>query len=448
MMALAAPAEPFFFSLPSTLARFSGFFYQCFLIPLALSLILLSLAAEKRSPGRIALQVLLTCLAASALYFLCARGVGGEFTSIGTVSHFLLLAVVVLYAGYLCPMQDHVKIIMAAAIVTNINFAQSISAQVLMPIMPMPVSNLVQFCLMGASLSLVFFFRPSRADGRIPTAYWLSMLLIAVLSTACLYTIRILGGQTPYLSRGTYLTLSVVLCAFFIVNLLIYYLYYTLVREHRASADIKAMQAKLQQDLEFYRRSEALTREYKSLRHELKNHISLMDTLLREEQYDQLRQYFAEYSGKITPALAEFRCDNPVVTSVISHQMNTALAAGVTLDVIAAVPEELGIADDDLCSLLSNMIDNGVEGCLRAGKNLVKATLHTDKGCLFVTVTNPADEAALRENPALNSTKENADSHGFGIPIIRSIAEKYDGIVSLHFEDGWFTADAMLYMEA
>ena len=51
----------------------------------------------------------------------------------------------------------------------------------------------------------------------------------------------------------------------------------------------------------------------------------------------------------------------------------------------------------------------------------------------------------LKENPALRSTKENP-SHGFGIPIIRQIAEKYDGFVSFHVEDGWFTADAMLYM--
>ena len=273
------------------------------------------------------------------------------------------------------------------------------------------------------------------------------MLVIAALSTACLYTIRVLGGRSLYIVWSGHVATSVVLCAFYLVNLLIYYLYYTLVREHRARASMAAMQAKLAQDLEFYRRSETLTREYHSLRHELKNHIALMDTLLREKRYDELERYFADYAGKITPRLAEFRCPNPLVTSVIAHQMNTALAAGVTLDVIAAVPERLGIADDDLCSLLSNMLDNGVEGCLRAGKSLVKATLHTDKGCLFVTVTNPADEASLRENPDLASTKANPAGHGFGIPILRSIVEKYDGVITFRVEDGWFTADAMLYLE-
>ena len=441
------PAEPPVFTIGSALSRFDGFFYQCFLIPLLLALILLALASERRAAARDAARIAGTAVLSTVLYCLCAAAVKGNFTEIGTVSHFLLLAILILYAAFFCPMPGHAKVVMTAAIVANINFAQSISTQLLMPVLPIHASNAVQFLILAVSLAVIWGFRP-RAGEEVPAAYWISMLVIAALSTACLYTIRILGGRSLYIVWSGYLTTSVVLCAFYLVNLLIYYLYFTLVREHRARASMAAMQAKLEQDLEFYRRSETLTEEYHALRHELKNHMSLMESLLREEKYDELREYFAEYAGKITPRLAEFRCPNPLITSVITHQMNAALAAGVTLDVIAAVPETLGIADDDLCSLLSNMLDNSVEGCLRAGKNLVKATLHTDKGCLFVTVTNPADEAALRENPDLHTTKDNAESHGFGIPILRSIAAKYDGIVSFRVEDGWFTADAMLYMEA
>ena len=314
-----------------------------------------------------------------------------------------------------------------------------------MPVLPLWASNALQLAILVGSLALTLLFRPS-GNERIPAAYWCTMLLIAVLSAACLYAVRVLG-HTYVLPVGNDPALCIVLSAFFIVTLLIYYLYHVLVREHRAASEMAAMQAKLEQDLAFYRRSETLTREYLGLRHELKNHISVMDGLLREERYDALRRYFADYAGRTAPILEEFHCPNRLVSSVISHQMNTARAAGVTLDVIAAVPEKLGVKDDDLCSLLSNMLDNGVEGCLRTGASDVRATLHTDKNCLFITVTNPADEDVLRDNPALSTTKDNPAAHGFGIPIMRAIAEKYDGIVSFSAENGWFTADAMLYME-
>lgn len=443
---MMSPAEPLVYSFLSTIGRFSGFFYQCYLIPLLLGVLVLSLGRKNASPGSIALRTLLTTLIGAALYFSTAPLFSG-FVQLGTVSHLLLMGLIVLYSVFFSPLPIHERIVVTAAVIANINWAQSISTQILMPLVPINLSNLIQLILLLLSLVMVVVFRPSRA-GHIPTAYWLSMLLIAGLSTACLYAIRILGGQhLMFYSYGTYFTLTIVLASFYVVNLLVYYLYHVLVKEHKAASDMSTMQAKLEQDLAFYKRSETLTQEYRSLRHELKNHFSVMESLLRDERYDQLRQYFEDYAGKTTPQLEEFCCPNALVSSVISHQMNTARAAGVHLDVIAAVPRELGIADDDLCSLLSNMLDNGVEACLRAGQNCVKATLHTDKNCLFVTVTNPVTEDVLKTNPDLRSTKQNPAAHGFGIPILRRIAEKYDGIVSFHTENGWFTADAMLYME-
>ena len=438
------PAEPLVYTFSSTVLRFSGFFYQCYLIPLALAVAVLSFGGKTRpSPLRVLMHVIVTCLIAAGFYLLIAP-IFHDFAQLGTVSHVMLLGIIILYAEAFSPMQTQMRLVVTAAVIANINWAQSISTQILMPIMPLAWSNAIQLAILIGSLVLVLLFRPARRE-RIPTAYWVTMLLIAVLSAACLYAVRTLNHTNE--SAGADPALCIVLSAFFLVTLLIYYMYHVLVREYRSASEMAAMQAKLEQDLAFYRRSETLTQEYRSIRHELKNHISVMDGLLREERYDKLRQYFEEYAGKTAPILSEFRCPNPLVSSVISHQINTAKSAGVTIDVIAAVPETLGIADDDLCSLLSNMLDNGVEGCLRAGQSLVRATLHTDKSCLFITVTNPMHGDILQENPGLISTKQNPDAHGFGIPIMRRIAEKYDGIVSFSASDGWFTADAMLYME-
>ena len=440
-----ASAEPQIYSFASTVGRFSGFFYQCYLIPLLMAVIVLSLGCDRKDRGRAALRCAAAMVFAAGVYFLIAPHYD-DFKLLGTTSQWILLGLIVLYAAFFSPMQFYSRVVVTAAVIASINWAQSISTQILMPILSMGLSNTIQFLLLLLSMVIIVVFRPSRS-ARIPTAYWLSMLLIAVISTACLFAVRVLGGQRYIYYGGAYTVLCIVLFSFFVINQLIYYLYFVLVKEHRMASDMATMQAKLEQDLEFYKRSDTLTREYQSLRHELKNHFAVMQGLLEENRYDQLRQYFEDYAGKTLPALADFRCANPLVSSVITHQINTARAAGVRLDVIAAVPERLGVADDDLCSLLSNMLDNGVEGCLRAGQDSLRATLHTDKNCLFITVTNPAAADVLRDNPKLLSTKKNPEAHGFGIPIIRRIVDKYDGAVSFHAENGWFTADAMLCME-
>ncbi len=71
--------------------------------------------------------------------------------------------------------------------------------------------------------------------------------------------------------------------------------------------------------------------------------------------------------------------------------------------------------------------------------------IHPLKGYLVFCVTNSVDHDVLKENPHLLTTKEDADSHGLGLRIIRRIVKQNDGI--LHFQmDGpdRFSAQVML----
>ena len=438
-------AEPLLYDFASTVGRFSSYFYQCYLIPAALAVFVLSLGGkEKVRPRSMILRIVLMCLVSAAIYLLIAPQFSG-FSQLGSVSHLFLLFLLCLYSLFFSPMQPHIRLIVTAAVIAEINWAQSISTQVLMPVFSIGLSNTIQFFLLFVALLVIVCFRPPRSE-KIPTAYWLIMLIIALISVISLSYIRIYGGQRNSMPTANPIV-SILLISFFIINLLIYYMYYILLREHRRASEMTTMQAKLTQDLEFYKRSDILCREYQSLRHELKNHIAVMDNLLKNGEYEKLQDYFSSYAGERLPQLEVFSCANPLISSVITHQTSTAKAAGVTLDVIAAVPEEIGIEDDDICSLLANLLDNSVEGCLRSGGNLVKATLHTDKGCLFISVSNPVPPNTLEGNPELLTTKENPKAHGFGIPIIRKIAEKYDGFVSFSEKNGIFSADAMLYMK-
>jgi sensor histidine kinase regulating citrate/malate metabolism len=208
-----------------------------------------------------------------------------------------------------------------------------------------------------------------------------------------------------------------------------------------------AMQMKQSRDVEFYDRTRALCGELHAMRHELKNHIAVMEIMLRDGEYEKLGAYFSQVRGQNTAALEEFHCENPLISSVVNNAASTARAAGVHLDAVAAVPEALSIGDADLCSMLSNLLDNSIEGCLAAGGDQIKASLHTEKGYLFITVTNPAPPDLMIRNPQLTTTKRDPAAHGYGIPIIRRLAEKYNGCVTFQVDNGFFVADVMLCLE-
>ena len=66
------------------------------------------------------------------------------------------------------------------------------------------------------------------------------------------------------------------------------------------------------------------------------------------------------------------------------------------------------------------------------------------KNYLRVRVHNRVSHDVLAENPKLSTTKAHAEDHGVGVPVVRSIVARYDGMLDFSVEDGCFIADALL----
>ena len=71
----------------------------------------------------------------------------GDFAQIGTVSHVLLMAAVILYVAFFCPLPVPERVVLTAAILADVNFAQSISTQILMPVLLVLIIGISCFSL-------------------------------------------------------------------------------------------------------------------------------------------------------------------------------------------------------------------------------------------------------------------------------------------------------------
>lgn len=186
---------------------------------------------------------------------------------------------------------------------------------------------------------------------------------------------------------------------------------------------------------------------YRKMRHDMENHYHLMRSLLEQGEYDKLKAYFDEYSNQFVPTFSTINCGNNTVTVILNMELEKAKQAGLALEASAAVPEELGIADTDLCSLLVNLIDNAIEYLSRHPElenRTITAELQLVRKNLLVTVKNvirPEDEAQAL---SLKTSKENKAYHGLGTKIARSVVERYNGVLRYQVREGCFVADAML----
>ena len=111
----------------------------------------------------------------------------------------------------------------------------------------------------------------------------------------------------------------------------------------------------------------------------------------------------------------------------------------------AKVPERLTVSDIDLCVILGNLIDNGVESCEKmkeTEKKFIRVYIGIFKEQLYISVTNSTNEVIRRLDKEFISNKRG--NHGHGLKRIDNIVEKYDGFINRKNEPGAFATEIML----
>lgn len=108
------------------------------------------------------------------------------------------------------------------------------------------------------------------------------------------------------------------------------------------------------------------------------------------------------------------------------------------------LPETLALPVSDLCMLISNILDNGLEACINNEQpehRELSFSLVQQRGFLLLTSSNPVEPAAQpRRVSALHSTP----SGGQGPEEIRRLTEQYRGGCEYGITDGVFHIQVLL----
>lgn len=231
------------------------------------------------------------------------------------------------------------------------------------------------------------------------------------------------------------------------VNMLTYYLFYSIGKGARENLALRTTQHRIELEQEKYEANRVNYDELRALRHELKNYTFYAKALLDAEKYDELADFLSETMGNRNPILNSYDCGNYIVDVILNHEMNVAREKGVTFIPDVLVPRELPFGVEDLCSLLSNLLDNAIEAAAASGcaEPAVRLTIRPKQAYLFIHQENSVSAAVPTDQLlSLKTTKKNRELHGFGTKIISRVVDKYSGSIKYAMKDGSFVTDVML----
>lgn len=175
--------------------------------------------------------------------------------------------------------------------------------------------------------------------------------------------------------------------------------------------------------------------QVRRLRHDLRNHLTAVRGFLEQGDEQGAIGYLDQIAG--SPALRGTRrlCENEAANAVLTAKAEAMEREGVAADFAVFLPRDLPVADMDLCALLGNALDNAIEGSRGAGERRITIRCKADKGLFMLRVENTLGGAV---QPDLATTKTDKAAHGFGIPGMREIAERYGGTLDAGVRDNGF----------
>lgn len=268
-------------------------------------------------------------------------------------------------------------------------------------------------------------------------------LLLSILVFISLFAISLLGSTMQTEKVFPRIFLILVNITFLLIDIGIYIGGYYTSKKQEMLLEYQA-QAKLNDAAyQTLKLNEESIERASIVRHDLKNHYAYIAGLLSQKKYDDALKYVSDINEDSFGEFHIVDCGNHVISSIMNLELTKARLKNIELKYLLAVPKKLPFKETDLCSLLTNLIDNAMEAIERDHlEGLVDVKMFVKESYFRILVTNPT---TLKE-VSLKTVKKDS-GHGYGMKIIQGIVKANNGFLHMEIKNGEFLSDVMLDMD-
>lgn len=170
----------------------------------------------------------------------------------------------------------------------------------------------------------------------------------------------------------------------------------------------------------------------KAFRHDIKNHLLILDGMLRKGQLEESRAYLQKLDAMSTALFFPYQTGNPVVDILLGEKLGLAAASHMKTNVSVVLPKSCGIEDVDWCVIFANALDNALNACRALEGERQMSISGKRQGDFYLLEFQ-------------NTCAEHTEvKMGTGLSNIQSVAEKYHGAILMQQESGTFSLSVLL----
>ncbi|MDE6917856.1 MAG: GHKL domain-containing protein [Lachnospiraceae bacterium] len=189
-----------------------------------------------------------------------------------------------------------------------------------------------------------------------------------------------------------------------------------------------------------YHLVEQSERNLKILRHDMRHYSGMIDTLLGQGDYDEIRKVTAHIQAVADENKVARYCENLIANSILSHMVEKAQLCGVTVSLKAAVPRGLPFNDYEFAAVIANLLENAVR-CVsefERKEKRVEAVIQCMDGHVLVHVQNAYENEIVLDAATGLPKSQAGEGHGLGMQSVQAFSDKIGGNIGCYCEDEIF----------
>lgn len=281
---------------------------------------------------------------------------------------------------------------------------------------------------------IIRLLRKTSRRQRIKSKWLLLIILFPAISVLMIVVVSDSYSSSADLSIGAF----VFSCILAVANIAILYLISAMEKSTEKEKELVL----INQQMEIQTKSIlALEKSYRAQRratHEYNHQLQTIQNLLANEKSKDALKYVEQLQGVNTLRISNVDTHHPIIDAVLNQKYQEARERSIEMHIQINDLSGITVKQDALVVLLSNLLDNAIEACMRLP---CERTIHCTvlaNDCLFISIKNTSLPVTIIDGLIPTSKEVKGKEHGFGLISIYHILNTLNAEYTLRYEDGWF----------
>jgi len=265
-------------------------------------------------------------------------------------------------------------------------------------------------------------------------------ILIALLLAALLYMIIFLPLLGTQSSSDAITAIEVIAILSAIIAVICIFVLTLLIAKHskktRIMALIEIQNTAQRTHIEHLLKTHA---EIKKMSHDFKHHVNMLYVLGKAHKYDELLETLAKLGSVYDDALI-VDTSNTMFDAILSTKLDEAQKHGIDCKLHLDVKANAAYLSLEVCTLLSNGLDNAIEACLRAGdaEKLIEFEAISTPVRFMCRMRNTLGVPPQVDGDVFQTKKKDKRLHGIGLKSMKQTCAELGGDMVYEFDEAFF----------